>query len=258
MLRISPVWLGGETDIQETLSYPVTREDHRIYVTRKPEFARMLAERKLPSIYIEESSAVYGVDLILREEEGVTEELTEELLYKVWQRHYHLPWTIAEKKRLIIRESIAEDLPFFLKLYERERRNPDVLPFSDQPEEELKAYIENRYPLYGYGLWTVVEKHEEKVIGRAGLQEFEMENTELSYLIDFRYRRQGYAREAAEAILTYCREELAMKTVYLRTSSENIPSNKMAKTLGFERYTGFLFHQEDCEKNIYWKILKID
>ncbi len=158
------------------------------------------------------------------------------LLENVWKRHYHLPWEIAQTERLLIRETVMEDLPQLLELYEEERENPDVKPFSDQPQKELAAYIQNRYPFYGYGLWTVLEKSSGRVVGRVGFQEVEL--PELSYLIGRAYRGRGYGTEAARAVLTYAGEQLGFSRVLLRTSLGNTPSKRLAAKLGFQKEAG--------------------
>ena len=188
-------------------------------------------------------------------------------LNRVWQRHMHLPWLIAETERLIIRESVMEDLPYFQRFYEEERNNPDVQPlyeskhtqsrtgirYSEQTvvqdkdiishanqiqQEQFHSYITTRYPFFEYGLWTIVDKATNTVIGRAGIEELPEDygelsgEPELSYLFGKEYRGNGYATEACLAILHYSAEELEMKKIYLRTSGENLPSQKLAEKLG--------------------------
>ena len=188
-------------------------------------------------------------------------------IYRIWQRHMHLPWLIAETGRLIIRESVMEDLPYFQKFYEEEWDNPDVQPlyedkctqsttgtgYSEQTpvqdkdiilyanqmrKEQLHSYITTRYPFFEYGLWTIVDKATGTVLGRAGIEELPEDygdlagEPELSYLIGKEYRGNGYASEACQAILRYAAEELEMQRIYLRTSKDNLPSQKLAEKLG--------------------------
>ena len=157
-------------------------------------------------------------------------------IHRVWQRHMHLPWLIAETRRLIIRESVMEDLPYFQQFYEEEKDNPDVQQLCEG-EEQLGSYITTRYPLFEYGLWTIVDKATGVVLGRAGIEELP-ENygsmsgePELSYLIGKNYRCRGISTEACQAILRYAAEELEMKRIYLRTSKSNLPSQKLAEKL---------------------------
>lgn len=257
--------IGAEDALCGALEHPLQKEDRALYVTKVPAYARALAEKQLPCIFVEEwsgdglpdsdagyaaDSPVYGVDMVVCENDQAEHvgawRQDEEFLLNIWKRHYGVPWVIAQTGRLLIRESVMEDLPWLLAAYEEERANPDVRSFSGQPEEELRAYIQKGYPFFGYGLWSVVERSSGSVIGRAGVEEKELPAhgksagaedaqavLELSYLIQKSCRRRGYAKEAAEAILAYVRRELAVREVYLRTSRENTASRRLAERLGF-------------------------
>lgn len=252
---IEPLWVSDEETFQKILKHPIKREDKKICLTKCPEYARMLADNKVPCVFVEteeKESTVFGVDLIFAARDEVIEP-DSELLKRVWQRHFSIPWQIAQTERLIIRESVMTDLPEFMQMYESERENPDVVPMTGNPEEELAAYIKYRYPFYEYGLWSIIEKSTGKVIGRAGLQEYTEKNDsleetciEVAYLIAEQYRKKGYAREAVQAILEYGEQELGQKAVYLRTSNENRASRNLAKTLGFKRIS----------EKLYWRIKK--
>lgn len=257
--------IDTEDDLKEAGEHPLQREDCGLYVTADPAFARALAKEKLPCIFVERhqkgrgkdsvsagecGADVWGVDMVISEHAGEEQSWDwrhdEQFLLNVWKRHYKVPWVIAVTDRLLIRESAMADLPRLFAIYHEERGNPDVKPFSGQPEEELRAYIETRYPLYGYGLWSVVEKASRLVIGRVGFEDLRIasgnpdtdcvrEVPELAYLIDGQFRRQGYAKEAACAVLAYARGELGFGEVYLRASKENAASQRLAAGLGFQR-----------------------
>lgn len=268
--------IKSEEALRDALLHPARAEDGVLYVTPDARTARALAKADLPCIFLEDGrqQSVYGVDLVIAQGEddgfgkcgrartdGAPEGQMEardmwradqELLLGVWKRHYGIPWEIASTERLLIRETVLEDLPRLLALYDQERGNPDVAPFSDHPEEELAAYIQNRYPFYGYGLWTVVERSTGQVAGRMGFSETRIpadhsdayggaEETvpELSYLIARECRRKGYAREAAEAVLFYGRNRLGFTRAALRTSAGNTASRRLAVSLGFREKKDF-------------------
>lgn len=242
---VTPVWVSDEESLQEILKRTIRREDRQICLTECPEYANTLARQKYPCVFVERHKndiGVFGVDLIFTADGEVTEP-EQDLLEKAWQRHYHIPWQIVRTERLLIRESVMADLPEFVKMYEEERGNPDVIPMTGTPEEELASYIGWRYPLWGYGLWSVVELATGQVIGRVGFQEYECRSsedtvlvrTELAYLVAGAYRRQGFAREAVQAVMEYAEEELGLTEVYLRTSEENVPSRRFAEEMGFKK-----------------------
>lgn len=236
--------LKSQEELQQALLHPVTEKDRTLYAAAYAGYAEALIAHGLPCIFIEEKETgesiepVYGADMIILETDDWNWKEDEEFLLRIWQRHYHLPWTIAETERLLIRESVAEDLIPISRFYEEERDNPDVKPFSEEPEAEFRAYIAHRYPVFGYGLWTVTEKKSGRVIGRMGFETFtetaDGESVpELSVLLGRDYRGCGYAREAAQALLVYAKEELGFSQVSYRTSKENAASAALAEKLGF-------------------------
>ena len=62
--------------------------------------------------------------------------------------------------------------------------------------EYQKAYIENMYGFYEYGMWLVLSRETGKLIGRAGL-----EHDELGYMIAPELWNQGYATEVCRFII---------------------------------------------------------
>lgn len=209
-----------------------------VYLTDRPEVLHRINQLDGAGIYLESQSGVisYEAKYIWQmfDEANLPDDA---YIYRIWQRHMHQPWLIAETERLSIRESVMEDLAYFQKFYGEECGNPDVQPLCEA-KEQLRTYITTRYPLFEYGLWTIVEKATGTVLGRAGIEELPecceglSGEPELSYLIGKEYRGNDYAAEACQAILHYAAEELEMDRIYLRTSKDNFPSQKLAEKLG--------------------------
>ena len=119
-------------------------------------------------------------------------ELDIEYLERVRRRYNHIPWDIGETDRCLIRELSLSDLPALYELYDKPGMTDFVEPLYDY-ETELeyqKAYIENMYGFYEYGMWLVFSRETGKLIGRAGL-----EHDELGYMIAPELWNQGYATE---------------------------------------------------------------
>ena len=198
-----------------------------VYITDSPGKLRKALRNHVPTVYLEtpengpcrEAKYVWcGEDLP-----------DERYLLRVWQRYYHLPWTIAETERLVIRESVMEDLPAFERFYREERDNPDVGQWTEEPAVQLRKYIDGQYTLCEYGLWTVVKKDTGEVVGRAGIEDLPGPEggQELSFLIGRACRRRGYAREACEAVLSYMQEEFPDARIGWRTSGSNEASRHL-------------------------------
>ncbi len=165
------------------------------------------------------------------------EEIDNIFVKRVYERAHHIPWIIAETPNCIIRESVLEDLEYFFEIYTGEGMEY-VEPLADYKteQEKLQAYIKNRYPFYEYGMWTVVDKQSGKVIGRAGIEEREIngeEKTEFGYMLHYLYRRRGIGTEICQAILAYAKSTLYMEEIHAYTHPKNLPSQKLLNKLGF-------------------------
>lgn len=180
------------------------------------------------------------------------EEVDYAFVNRIYERVHHIPWKIAETSRCIIRESVLEDLEKFYEIYDGKGMEY-IEPLSDYEteKEKLRAYIENRYPLYEYGMWTVLDKQSGKVVGRAGIEERKIggeEKTELGYVLHYLYRRKGIGTEICQAILEYANSTLYMEEIHAFTHPENIISQKLLIKLGFQ-YCGEAMYQRDDVKH---------
>ena len=129
------------------------------------------------------------------------EEVEASLLEKAYQRFHHIPWTIAETERCIIRELALEDIDALFELYRDEELTKYTEPLFDYEEEMeyQRAYINNMYRFFGYGTWLVFLKDTGELIGRAGLEHREYHGEielELGYLIREKDMRKRYVRQS--------------------------------------------------------------
>lgn len=108
-------------------------------------------------------------DVLLESFEG----LTPSFFLHVWQRKQKIPVTIANTRRLIIRELTVADIPDLYPIY----KDPEVAKFIDDIDDykememaKQAAYIRNVYNFYGYGLWGVFSKTSNGLIGRCRMR----------------------------------------------------------------------------------------
>ena len=182
-----------------------------------------------------------GVDMLV---EGF-DEVDVDFLEKVWQRHHRIPWTILETERCVVRELTLDDLDALFELYgdgEIDKYTDSLYPYEEEKEFQ-RAYIENMYRYFGYGLWLVFSKETGKLIGRAGLEHREYNEEielELGYIIGTKYQGKGYATEVCEAILDYAKENCGFERINALVEEGNLASIALAKKLGFK-------HLEDMQ-----------
>lgn len=177
-------------------------------------------------------------------------ELDIEYLERVRRRYNHIPWDIGETDRCLIRELSLSDLPALYELYAKPGMTDYVEPLYDYKTEleYQKAYIENMYGFYEYGMWLVFSKETGKLIGRAGL-----EHDELGYMIAPELQNLGYATEVCRFIINYARENTDFEELYCRIDERNTASVRLAKKLGFTN-SGHV--DEDIHASIYRKNIK--
>lgn len=162
-------------------------------------------------------------------------------LEMVYCRYYHLPVVIAETERLLIREMSMQDLDGLYALYDTLKGCPYVEPLYDRQEEAefTERYMKNMYGFFGHGLWLIIRKKDNQLIGRAGIENREINGKlekELGYLIGKPWQKKGYAWEACQAILSYTRQQIDCERLFLCSQKENIPSISLAKKLGFDSF----------------------
>lgn len=168
-------------------------------------------------------------------------------LERIWQRKQGIPWRILETERCYLRELELEDLDDLYELYAQEGMTDFIEPLYTRKKEEeyQRAYIQNMYGFYGYGMWLVKEKGTNRLIGRAGLENREIDGNfelELGYAIAVPLQRQGYATEVCLAILDYAWKNLGYEHVNCLIEPENTASIGLVKKLGFT-YEGELVQE---------------
>lgn len=208
-----------------------------LFITDCIDCLSLLQERHLPTIvYLHEdnrgedfSQAAYAIEQI--------EEIELESLELAYQRLTGQPWTILTTKRCKIRESTTNDIDAFYEIY----REPSITYymedlFEDRAEEiaYMKDYIQKVYGFYGYGMWTVLEKENEHIIGRAGISWREgYDVPELGFVIALPYQGKGYAYEVCHAILEYGQKELGFTRYQVLIMEGNVKSEQLCRKLGF-------------------------
>ncbi len=169
------------------------------------------------------------------------EEFGIEEMERAYRRFHGLPWEILITERCLVREFTMADIKALFELYDDDEIRKYVEPLYEFDEEcdYERAYIENIYRFYGYGMWLVFHRQTGTLIGRAGLEQREFpegSELEMGYLIAAAYRRQGYATEVCTGILEYARGSLGAGRINCMIHKDNAPSIAFAEKLGFSRY----------------------
>lgn len=139
---------------------------------------------------------------------------------------------IIETERLYLRELEQSDFESLCKiLQDEETMYAYEGAFSDEEVHDWLDRQINRYQQWNFGLWAVVLKETDEMIGQCGLtmQTWKEDKVlEIGYLFERSHWHQGYATEAARACKKYAFEVLNAKEVCSIIRDTNIASQNVA------------------------------
>lgn len=139
---------------------------------------------------------------------------------------------ILETERLYLREMGQSDFdPLCKILQDEETMAAYEGAFSDSEAQEWLDRQIFRYQQWGFGLWAVILKQTNEMIGQCGLtmQPWkDKEVLEIGYLFERSYWHKGYAIEAAMACKKYAFEILEADEVCSIIRDTNIASQNVA------------------------------
>lgn len=156
-----------------------------------------------------------------------------------------------ETPRLYMREMTESDYPALCKILQDE----EVMYAYNGAfqQEETAAWLEKqlaRYREYGFGLWAVVLKETEEMIGQCGLTMQPWKDRqllEIGYLLQKAHWHKGYATEAAKACKEYAFTKLDANEVCSIIRDNNIPSQRVALRNGMTAMDTWVKHYRGVE-----------
>ena len=178
--------------------------------------------------------------------------MSDDTLLKMYQRFNNIPWTILETDRCIVREITVEDVDRLYEIYADEdvkRYIEDLYSDKEKEIEHTINYITHQYRFYEYGLWVVISKETNELIGRAGIFDRDKQDaTELGFVFEKNSWGKGIATEVLSAIMNYAREELDIKKLYAHADKDNIRSKKLLEKLGFTQTISVMIDEKSYER----------
>lgn len=153
-----------------------------------------------------------------------------------------------ETERLIIRESLWEDIDTFYKW----EQMPEVTEFFSIRDGQTKEDVIRKFVADDNNpqskQFTILLKETGQPIGRIVLGDIEdgwKAEIWRIYIGELELRGKGLGKEAMKAMMKYCFEDLGLARVYLDHYTGN-PASYLYLSLGF-KYEGVLRH--NCRKN---------
>lgn len=145
---------------------------------------------------------------------------------------------VLETERLVQRRLTIDDAKFILTLV----NEPSFLRYIGDKKvrniEDARQYILNgpiaSYEKNGFGLYLVALREPHTPIGICGLlKREELADVDIGFAFLPDFWGQGFAYEAATAVMNYARRTLKLQRVVAITNSDNESSIKLLERLGF-------------------------
>lgn len=163
---------------------------------------------------------------------------------------------VIETSRLRLRRMTAEDAPFILELL----NDPGFLRYIGdrgvRTLDDALAYIANgpvaSYERHGFGLYVVTVGAPEVPVGIAGVLRREtLDDPDIGFAFLPAWRGQGYAREAARAVLTHAARDLGLRRLVAIVSPGNDPSRRLLEALGFRLERRIRLSEDAAEVDLF-------
>jgi ribosomal-protein-alanine N-acetyltransferase len=142
---------------------------------------------------------------------------------------------VVETERLLLRKWNDDDAAAVAHLYLK----PEVMEFIPggiwSPERTARTVARMREldSEHGYGFYPVVVKNLGTIVGHCGLGRLEQTpEIEVAYILDSAYWGQGYASEAAGAMIAYGFSKLNMSRIVAVAFPENVRSIRVMRAVG--------------------------
>ena len=141
-----------------------------------------------------------------------------------------------ETERLVLRELTNDDFTAWYEiLSDAETMRYYPAPFDEEKVRQWLQWNLENYQTYGFGLWAVILKEENRFIGDCGMTMQCIHGRmlpEIGYHIAKAYRRQGFAKEAAQAVRDWTFTHTPFGMVYSYIKKANAPSSATARANG--------------------------
>ncbi|WP_317896600.1 GNAT family N-acetyltransferase [Aurantibacillus circumpalustris] len=165
-------------------------------------------------------------------------------------------------ERLILREILPSDE---MEMFELDSDKDVHKYLGNQPftriddSREIISFIRKQYEDAGIGRWAVINKTTNEFMGWAGLKlvkdltNYHINYYDLGYRFIKRYWGNGYATEAAKAIISYGFSQMKLNEIYAMADVNNLKSIKVLEKSGLIYVEDFDFQKEP---HVWYKISK--
>lgn len=146
--------------------------------------------------------------------------------------------TVTATARLKLREATEDDAPFILELQSDPAFRANIGDRGVHDLASARGYIADSllssYRRHGFGLWMLEPPGSHQPLGMCGLLRRDSHpDVEIGFALLPAARGQGYAREAAAAVLALGLGRFALERIIALTTPQNLASIRVLESLGF-------------------------
>ncbi|WP_374351463.1 GNAT family N-acetyltransferase [Chitinimonas sp.] len=140
-------------------------------------------------------------------------------------------------ERLALRQVTYDDASFVLELINDPEWIRNISDRGIRTVEAVRGYIDEvllaSYAKHGFGLYRIGRRADDVPIGMCGLiRRDTLPDVDIGYALLPAYRGQGYALEAAQAVLEHGRRDHGLKRLLGIASASNLGSRRILERLG--------------------------
>ena len=163
---------------------------------------------------------------------------------------------IVQSKRLILRHMTASDAAFIFKLVNEPSWLENIGDRNVHSVQDAERFIQDKvlamYETCGFGMYVVESKVHGVPIGTCGVVRREtLPSADIGYALLPEFWGQGFALEAASAVIDYAHEVLKLPPLLAIVSPANARSCRLLEKLGFEFQRMIRLTPEDEELKLY-------
>jgi len=161
---------------------------------------------------------------------------------------------LIKTERLVLSHTELSDAAFLLDLYNTPKWIKYIGDRDVKTVDDARRYISDhllpQIDKLGYGNYII--RHDAKPVGVCGLYDRKgLEGVDLGFALHPNYEGQGFATEAARALMKLAWDHLSLASLSAITLEVNMPSRKVLQKLGFTFIKKVTFEKEAEELLLY-------
>lgn len=168
--------------------------------------------------------------------------------------------TVLETERLILRPVKFEDIDDFLEFSADDETVFFMQRFKASNREEALTFLANGIMKAPLGIYAIVEKSSNKMIGITDLLIRDEYSAEIGYILNKNFQGKGFVTESSKKLVEIGFNHLKIEKIYARFDTKNPISGKVLTRLGMKQ-EGILRHVAknplgEWKDRAYFSILK--